>query len=93
MFIKDLTDELFAPHDKVFEGLECSISDDGPEGCKCLTVKGTDGRTLRIPAYHNVVYRTDANGNADTLRTKAACVYASDNGKFFLDRSLGKRIK
>lgn len=85
--LDELTDELFAPHGEVFAGRECSIEEGGD--VPVLVVSGADGSTLRIPAYHNVVYRSGANG-ADTIRTKAACVYMPDNGKFYLERSLGR---
>lgn len=87
----ELTCELFSPHDVVFEGSESSITKE--DGCRCLSVHGRNGVSLRIPAFHNVVYRTKEDGCTDTLRTRAQCVYATGNKRFYLDRSLGELVK
>ncbi len=76
-----LTDELFAPHDKVFEGLECRIDESGD--VPVLIVNN-----LRIPAFHNTVELERPDGSVDMIRTKAPCVWNPDTRKFYLDRSL-----
>lgn len=76
-----LTDELFVPHDKVFEGLECSIDESGD--VPVLIVNN-----LRIPAFHNTVELEHPDGSTDVIRTKAPCVWNPDTRKFYLDRSL-----
>lgn len=94
-----LTDELFAPYDKVFEGLECSID----ESCDVplLTVRaggndasatapGESGATLRIKAFHNTVELERPDGSVDVIRTKAPCVWNPDTRKFYLDQSLAE---
>ena len=83
----ELTDELFAPQDKVFWGYDCSIETGGE--VPVLVVKGASAE-LRIPAYHNVVYRSLADGKADSLRTKAPTYYDPERGRFYLDRSLAE---
>lgn len=94
-----LTDELFAPYDKVFEGLECSVDESGD--VPVLTVRagghdasatapGESGATLRIPAFHNTAELERPDGSVDVIRTRAACVWNPDTRKFYLDRSLGK---
>ena len=84
-----LTDELFAPHDKVFEGLECTIDESGD--VPVLKVGAAQsGVSLRISAFHNTVEVSHPDGSVDVIRTKAACVWNPDTRKFYLDRSLGK---
>lgn len=78
-----LSDELFAPYDKVFEGLECSIDESGD--VPVLIVNN-----LRIPAFHNTAELERPDGSVDVIRTKAPCVWNPDTRKFYLDRSLGK---
>ena len=96
-----LTDELFAPHDKVFEGLECSIDESGDVPVLTVRAGGNDasatapgesGATLRIPAFHNTAELERPDGSVDVIRTKAPCVWNPDTRKFYLDRSLGKLI-
>lgn len=94
-----LTDELFAPHDKVFEGLECSVDESGD--VPVLTVRaggrdasatapGESGATLRIPAFHNTVELERPDGSVDVIRTKAPSIWNPDTRKFYLDRSLAQ---
>ena len=78
-----LSDELFAPYDKVFEGLECSVDESGD--VPVLIVNN-----LRIPAFHNTVELERPDGSVDVIRTKAPCLWNPDTRKFYLDRSLGK---
>jgi hypothetical protein len=78
-----LTDELFAPYDKVFEGFECSVDESGD--VPVLIVNN-----LRIPAFHNTVELERPDGSVDVIQTKAPCVWNPDTRKFYLDRSLGK---
>ena len=80
-----LTDELFAPYDKVFEGLECSVDESGD--VPVLIVNN-----LRIQAFHNTVELERPDGSVDVIRTRAACVWNPDTRKFYLDKSLGKLI-
>lgn len=96
-----LTDELFAPHDKVFEGLECSIDESGDVPVLTVRASGNDasaaapgesGATLRIKAFHNTVELEHPDGSTEVIRTRAACVWNPDTRKFYLDQSLGKLI-
>lgn len=84
-----LTDELFAPHDKVFEGLECTIDESGDVPV-LMVGAAQSGVSLRIPAFHNTVEVSRPDGSVDVIRTKAACVWNPDTRKFYLDRSLAK---
>ncbi|MBQ3711414.1 MAG: alkaline phosphatase [Bacteroidales bacterium] len=82
-----LADEIFAPHDKVFEGLECSVDESGD--VPVLRVGAAEsGVSLRIPAFHNTVELERPDGSVDVIRTKAPCVWNPDTRKFYLDQSL-----
>ena len=93
--LEALTDELYAPQDKVFEGFECSVAAKTPGlgdagDAAVLTVNG-NGVKLQIPAYHNMVIRTRGE-SVDTVRTRAQCVYMPENGKFYVDATLGRLL-
>ena len=84
-----LADEIFAPHDKVFEGLECSVDESGD--VPVLMVGAAEaGASLRIPAFHNTVEVSHPDGSVDVIRTKAPCVWNPDTRKFYIDRSLAQ---
>ena len=91
-----LTDELFAPHTKVFEGCEWSIDESGDVPVLAVVCGGDDGASaasatrLLIPAFHNNAMVERRGDVVDTLRLKAPCVWNPDNRTFYLDRSLGK---
>ena len=93
--LEALTDELYAPQDKVFEGFECSVAAKTPGlgdagDAAVLTVNG-NGVKLQIPAYHNMVIRTRGE-SVDTVRTRAQCVYMPENGKFYVDATLARLL-
>ena len=89
-----LTDELFAPHTKVFEGCEWSIDESGDVPVLAVVCGGDDGASaasatrLLIPAFHNNAMVERRGDVVDTLRLKAPCVWNPDNRTFYLDRSL-----
>ena len=84
-----LTDELFAPHDKVFEGLEYTIDESGDVPV-LMVGAAQSGVSLRISAFHNTVEVSHPDGSVDVIRTRAACVWNPDTRKFYLDRSLAQ---
>ena len=99
----DLSDEIFVPHTKVFEGCECSIDESGDVPVLSVICGGDDGASgasarsfaasatrLLIPAFHNIAMVERRGDVVDTLRLKAPCVWNPDNRTFYLDRSLGK---
>ena len=92
----DLSDEIFAPHTQVFEGLECSIDESGDVPVLAVVCDGGDGASgasatrLLIPAFHNIAMVERWGDVVDTLRVKAPCVWNPDNRTFYLDRSLRK---
>lgn len=81
-----LSDEHYASHLEVFEGCELEMVPD--EDFPSLYVR-KDGKTLRIPAWHSKVYELSADGSETMIPTLYPCVYQQENGKFYLDRSLG----
>ena len=92
----DLSDEIFVPHTKVFEGCECSIDESGDVPVLSVICGGDDGASgasatrLLIPAFHNIAMVERRGDVVDTLRLKAPCVWNPDNRTFYLDRSLGR---
>lgn len=94
-----LTDELFAPYDKVFKGLECIVDESGDVPVLTVRAGGNDasatapgesGATLRIKAFHNTVELERPDGSVDVIRTRAACVWNPDTRKFYIDQSLAE---
>ena len=97
----DLSDEIFAPHNEVFEGRVYSIDESGdvpvlavvPGGTDASGASGASGSSatrLLIPAFHNIAVVERRGDAVDTLRLKAPCVWNPDNRTFYLDRSVGK---
>lgn len=84
--LDDLTDRNFAPHTKVFSGMECIIENPRKTDAR-LIVKGGKG-TLVVPAYMNKAY---LNGHEHTLETVA--IYSSANETFYIPANLGKLVK
>lgn len=81
-----LTDKYFAPHDKVFKGMNVTIKGKKPED-KQLIVRHK-GKTMTISAFS-----ADVQLNKKKFRTKTPAVYVDKKDLFYIDISLLDELK
>lgn len=101
--LSQLSDEIFSPHPKVFEGCEFRVDESGDVPVLSVVCDGADAggsgvsgasaTRLIIPAFHNIAMVERRGDVVDTIRLKAPCVWNPDTRKFYLDRLLGRLAK
>lgn len=87
--LETLTDDIYAPHLKLFKDMDCKLEED-PDYPVLVVTNGQ--KSLRIPAFHNEAYLYENGELKDTIQTISPNVYMIESGQFYVDSNLASAL-